>query len=230
MAKLRVVNTRFWDDDFTANLDPIEKLLFLYLLTNTSTDICGVYEIPLKKMAMDTGIEKGMLEVILKRFEDEGKVIYEGGWVGIKNFIKNQSVNPKVLAGIKIGLVKAPKSLTSRLGIDVDSLSHSNSNLNTNSNTNSKEIVDVIDGFKFVNQSYSKWFGNKTQRASVERLLKIHGLERILEVLLVIPKTNSMPYIPTITTPVQLEDKWAQLESSLKKKKQELTDKKPKVL
>ena len=37
MAKTRIINTRFWIDDYTSNLDPIEKLLFLYFLTNTAT-------------------------------------------------------------------------------------------------------------------------------------------------------------------------------------------------
>lgn len=135
-----MINTRFWIDDYISNLDPIEKLLFLYLLTNPYTDICGVYEIPTKHIALETGIDKEMVLKILRRFESEHKVYYENGWVAIVNFAKHQLKNPKVEKGIEIGLSKAPKSLIDRLQIDYDTLSHSN--LNSNSNLNSKNMED----------------------------------------------------------------------------------------
>ena len=87
------------------------------------------------------------------------------------------------------------------------------------------EIVSVIYSFKEVNPSYGKWFGNTTQRAACQRLLKIHGKEKLLQVIAILPKSNQMEYVPTITTPVQLEDKWAGLESALIKKKAEITKK-----
>ena len=34
MAKQRYINTKFWRDSYIEDLDPIEKLLFLYLLSN----------------------------------------------------------------------------------------------------------------------------------------------------------------------------------------------------
>lgn len=84
-----------------------------------------------------------------------------------------------------------------------------------------EEIVQVIDAFKEVNPSYKKWFANKTQRASAERMVQTHGLAHMLSVIAFLPKSNIIPYLPTITTPVQLEDKYAALEASLKKKKNE---------
>jgi len=133
-----MINTRFWIDDYIANLDPVEKLLFLYLLTNPSTDICGVYELPTKNMALDTGLDREMVLKILSRFSRDKKVYYHKGWVGIVNFIKHQSLNPKVMEGIKNGLNKAPKELIDRLSIGYDSLSHLNLNSNSNLNSNLK--------------------------------------------------------------------------------------------
>lgn len=135
MAKFRMVNTRFWVDDYIANLDPIEKLLFLYFLTNPYTDICGVYEVPVKHIALETGLDKEMVLKIISRFEKDNRVYYESGWVAVVNFVKHQAKNPKVERGIEIGLSKAPKALLARLGIAYDSLSHSNSNSNSNSNS-----------------------------------------------------------------------------------------------
>ena len=50
-------------------------------------------------------------------------------------------------------------------------------------------------------------------------MLETHGAEKLSKVIGLLPKTNKMAYMPTITTPVQLEDKWASLESNLIKKK-----------
>ncbi|GAC1413839.1 MAG: hypothetical protein NVSMB66_6450 [Candidatus Doudnabacteria bacterium] len=136
MAKNRIVNTRFWIDDYIGKLDPVEKLLFLYFITSPASDICGVYEIPLKVVAADTGIDMGIVSEILKRFSRDKKIFYTKGWVGVKNFIKHQSLNPKVEAGIKNGLDKAPKELIHRLSIGYQGLSHSNTDTDTNTNSN----------------------------------------------------------------------------------------------
>ena len=61
-------------------------------------------------------------------------------------------------------------------------------------------------------------------------LLEMFGFEKVaLVVEKTLPKTNTMQFFPTITTPVQLRDKWATLESAIKRKQGELQAK-PKVL
>ena len=142
MAKQRIINTRFWDDSYIAGLSPTEKLLFLYLLTNPLTNIAGVYELPSRRAAFDTGISEDAVEKTLRKFERDGKAVINGGWIGIVNFIKYQTLNPKVRQGIAAELKKAPKAVVDRLsidyrrlGIDYEGLSHLNSNLNINRNS-----------------------------------------------------------------------------------------------
>lgn len=97
--KQRYINTRFWNDSYVADLDPIEKLLFIYFLTNEHTNIAGVYEVPLKIIAIETGLDITMLGKILPRLSD--KVNYVKGFVVIKNFIKHQETeSPNVQKGI----------------------------------------------------------------------------------------------------------------------------------
>ena len=91
----------------------------------------------------------------------------------------------------------------------------------------SQEIVSIIESFKEINHAHGKWYGNTTQRGACERLLKMFPLEQILKFIAIIPKTNKIPYMPSINTPLQLEDKWSQLEAQLIKKKTEINDKKP---
>jgi len=131
-----MVNTRFWDDEYIMELDPIEKLMFLYLLTNPLTDICGAYQITLKRIAFDTGIDKEMILKIFGRFATAGKIVYRDGWVFICNFAKHQSNNPKVELGIARSLSHCPDWIK----IAYDSLSKGvapNFNLNSNFNPNS---------------------------------------------------------------------------------------------
>ena len=136
MAKQRIVNTKFWDDSYIAGLTPTEKLLFLYLITNPLTNISGVYELPLKRAAFDVGLSVDEVEMAFGKFETDGKVARFNGWVGVANFIKHQTLNPKIKIGILQELKRAPKEVVDRLSIDYQSLSHSNSNLNTNVDSN----------------------------------------------------------------------------------------------
>lgn len=94
MAKIRYINTRFWSDNFVReHLNPLDRYLFLYFLTNEHTNICGIYEMPLSTMASETGLDKEMLVKMLVRLE--GKVDYHDGWVIVINFAKYQRTGSK---------------------------------------------------------------------------------------------------------------------------------------
>lgn len=101
---------------------------------------------------------------------------------------------------------------------------------NTTSDVPSQDIVSVIDSFKEVNQAFSKWYKNTTQRGAIQRLIKNQTLEKVLKVIKLLPQTNFIPYMPNIMTPVQLEDKWSQLEAALIRKKNEIEVKKSNVI
>lgn len=196
MAKQRYVNTYFWDDDYVADLEPLEKLLFLYLLTNPLTDIAGAYKIALKRMAFDTGIERPEIERILEKFEKDNKVIYKDGWILVCNFVKHQNKNPKVIAGIKRSLIGCPQWIIDRLSIALDSLSHFNFNSNLNSATQSGEPSPPVksslsateqnpvgrriwnDGIALLTQSGLK---ENSARSLLGRLAKEYGNESVAE-------------------------------------------------
>jgi len=143
MAKQRYINTRFWRDSYIENLDPTEKLLFIYFLTNPDTNISGVYELPIKIIAVDIGIDRDMVIKLLARFEKDEKIRYRNGWIAIKNFTLYQSMNPKIIVGIENELKNAPPEVVEWVNLNekiaYDSLSHSNTNKNTNKNKNTNE-------------------------------------------------------------------------------------------
>src|SRR5215475_8216308 len=100
MSKKRMINTRFWSDSFVVDkLNALDRLLFLYLLTNDKANIIGIYEIPLRTAAFETGIEKDNLEKMLERLSP--KIEYFDGWVYIRRYVDNQQENPKVEKGRK---------------------------------------------------------------------------------------------------------------------------------
>ena len=137
MSKQRLVDTCFWDDGYIMRLDPSEKLLFLYLLTNPLTAICGVYQIELRRIAFDTGFEMDTVKRMLDRFERDGRCLYRDGWVAMKNWLKHQNPGSiKVQKGIELQLEKVPVTMADYIGKGIDTLSHLNLNTNTNPNTN----------------------------------------------------------------------------------------------
>ncbi|MEK7180285.1 MAG: hypothetical protein AAB706_02315 [Patescibacteria group bacterium] len=181
MAKQRLINTKFWSDSWIVNLDPTEKLLFLYLLTNERTNICGIYELPLKFMATETGIEKEMVEKVLKRFTKDKKIYFINGWIVIKNFIKNQNQgSPKVKTGIETELSKISAEILDKIkeldkkSKGIDTLSHLNLNLNPNLNLNSIVIRD------FTLKIMALWNDKPTGKNFPQNALNRSALKKLL--------------------------------------------------
>ena len=96
MSKLRSVSTAFWSDPFIEELTPSEKLLFLYFITNEKTNMLGIYEVSIKKISFDTGLNKDVIEKALKEFERLSKVKYFKNHIVLVNFMKHQNFNPNM--------------------------------------------------------------------------------------------------------------------------------------
>lgn len=90
-------------------------------------------------------------------------------------------------------------------------------------------IVEIIKEFELVDIKNKTYYGNTTQRKACEFLIDNYGFEKVKTMIQLLPKTNTMEYIPHITTPVQLRDKWVQLVSGLQRL-QNKQNAEPKVL
>lgn len=137
MSKQRYINTKIWEDSWFEQLDPTEKLFFVYLLTNPMTNIIGAYEISRGTIGKSTGLESRVVDEILSRFGTAGKAHYIKGWLVLPNFIKHQNYkSPKIRAGIEAELQNVPDDVQGYIKIPyaygIDTLSHSNSNSNSN--------------------------------------------------------------------------------------------------
>lgn len=86
------------------------------------------------------------------------------------------------------------------------------------SETSSPDVPLLIKSFESLNPASKRFYGNTTQRKACEFLIKEYGLERVQMIVeKTLPKTNGLKFFPTITTPVQLQDKWVALESAVRK-------------
>lgn len=92
------------------------------------------------------------------------------------------------------------------------------------------EIPLLIKAFEAINPASKRFYNNTTQRKACQSLISEYGLDRVLTVIeKTLPKTNGLQFFPTITTPLQLNDKWVALESAVRKYQAEKQTTKNKV-
>ncbi|MGL6105779.1 DnaD domain protein [Romboutsia sp.] len=95
MAIYRQIQIEFWQDAFVLDLTPEEKYFYLYLLTNTKTRQCGIYELPTKIIETETGYSRETVEKLINRFEEYKKITYdfETKEIYLKNWIKYNKIS-----------------------------------------------------------------------------------------------------------------------------------------
>jgi hypothetical protein len=114
MATQRYISTSFWTDKWIRSLDPSERYLYMYLLTNPMTNIAGIYPITMDRIAFDTGYDERTLRPMLKRFETSGKLYYfDDEYVVIPAWPRHQNPEkkPTIKTGIDAVLKTIPKNV-----------------------------------------------------------------------------------------------------------------------
>ena len=62
MAVYRHIHIDYWQDGFVLDLTPGEKYFYIYLMTNSKTSQCGIYELPKRIMETETGYNRETVE------------------------------------------------------------------------------------------------------------------------------------------------------------------------
>lgn len=95
----------------------------------------------------------------------------------------------------------------------------------------SPEGADVIKLFESINSACKNYYNRPPQRQASDDLIRDYGFDRVKAIIeKTLPKTNGREFFPTITTPLQLREKWATLESAVRKYQSEINNKKPKYI
>jgi hypothetical protein len=97
MANYRQIHTKIWKDQWFLDLDPEHKLLFIYLFGNERASISGIYELPKRVIAFETGLDMETLDRGLRLFEEAQKAYVRDGVVWVRNLRKyHETKSPKV--------------------------------------------------------------------------------------------------------------------------------------
>lgn len=108
MAVFRKIRIAFWQDRYVLALTPEEKYFFLYLLSNSHTKQCGIYEISIEIMKLETGLDEKKVFEHIGKFKKDGKIKFnkKNSEIMILNWLKNNPANsPKIAACIRDEIV-----------------------------------------------------------------------------------------------------------------------------
>jgi|GEM_PF-2238968 len=89
--KTRILHSRIYTDSFFMELSSIEKLLFIYYLTNDAVNIIHCYECPDKKVQNEIGVSIPLIKRYQEKVEKAGKMFFKDGYVFLKNASKYES-------------------------------------------------------------------------------------------------------------------------------------------
>lgn len=86
-------------------------------------------------------------------------------------------------------------------------------------------VSQVIKLFEEVNPATKSYYNRPNQREACQKLVDEYGFEEVSKVVAFLPRSNKIPFVPTITTPLQLWEKYQSLKDGLQRKKAELSTK-----
>lgn len=137
MATFRKVHVQFWGDPYIQDLTPEQKFFYLYILTNSQTKQCGIYEITLKQICYDTGYNIDTVSKLLEYCINTDKIRFnkQTNEIAIKNWNKyNGSDSPKVQSCVnqELRLVKDENLILYLYGTDTVEILNRNKNKNKN--------------------------------------------------------------------------------------------------
>lgn len=94
--KTRIIQTRFWDDEFVLNLSLRNKLLFLFYITNSKIGLTGAYEMSDRLVTFSTGLTSKEIQEAKEIFKQ--KIVFIKSWVILLNAYKynNYASNDKL--------------------------------------------------------------------------------------------------------------------------------------
>lgn len=112
MSKQRVIKDEIWDDDWFYDLTTEAKLVWIFLLTNKRMEISGIFKMNLRWGADQVCMDIKEFEKLLETFAEDGKILWEKGWIGIKNFHKHLAYrNPNIVKGLERLYADRPSDL-----------------------------------------------------------------------------------------------------------------------
>lgn len=137
--KTRIIQTKIWSDSLFARFNRLEKLAFIYLISNPFIGMSGCYELSDKQACFDLDCSQSEWENTKKTLESLGRVFFVDGWVRIANAGKYQdftSGNANQIKAHNDELSRVPVGLLEKDIQLVPNQSPTSPRLDNNSNSN----------------------------------------------------------------------------------------------
>ena len=89
----------------------------------------------------------------------------------------------------------------------------------------------IIKEMESLDPKNKRFYGNTTQREACKFLLEEYGFDLVVQVIHAIPSLKAkIAYMPSVTTPVELRDKWVKIKDAVGRERAKAKDKIPEVL
>lgn len=109
----RAVRDTFWTDIMILDLEPDEKLFYIWLFTNPHLDTCGCYQVSIRTIEYETALSRDRIMDLIRLFVGNGRIKYDetNKEILLLKWRQNNSgfFNPKnanSLKAIKLGAAK----------------------------------------------------------------------------------------------------------------------------
>lgn len=168
-----------------------------------------------KSLSSETGINESKVERILKVFENEQQIEQQKTTkfrlITIKNWSDYQKIEQQIDQQVNNKRTTSEQQLNTNKNIE---------NIKNKENITIQQpeaagVNKLFDIFYKINPTIN--YGNKTQRLAAERLIKKLGEEKAIKSSEAAIAVHGQKFAPTITTPIQLENKLSELIAFYKK-------------
>ena len=195
MAVYRQIQVSFWQDTFVLDLTPEEKYFYLYLMTNSKTRQCGVYEVSRRVMELETGYNRETVEKLIKRFIEYGKIDYceETKEVLLRNWFKyNSSKSPKVLQCIMSEVAKIKHLPFKEYTMDSLSIDSGEEKEKEKKEEQKKEKEQYILFVEWFNEKFKTNYKPSTYREKINTRLKEFTIDQLKQASLAMKADKHM--------------------------------------
>lgn len=111
METRRYINVRTWSETWFEELSATDKLVWIYLNTNSSTNMLGAYSTSIRRLSYECHISEPAVRRSIKKLEVAQKLIYQDGFVIIIDWMAQQSMNPSMRIAARKEYDKLPEHI-----------------------------------------------------------------------------------------------------------------------
>lgn len=234
MAQKRMFDKAIIDTDKFMDLSLTSKAIYFLLGMEADDEGFVSYK---KVMRIHGGNEDDVKVLVAKNF----LILFPSGVVVITDWNRNNYLDKNRIKETEYQKEKKDLVLTKKgkyeLNIGLTSIEENSieeSRVEENSSATaepgktlpSKEIVEIIKKMESVDPKNKLYYRNKTQRSACQFLIENYEFENVIKIIdFIISNRGKLKYLPSITTPCELRDKWQKIGDMVARNSADLQEK-----